>query len=105
MSLAFNSILAVIDPTTDSQRALERALGVATSSGASVHAYLCCYSDARSDDFAALRRAEVARHEMWLNALAARYAAQGKTFSFEVEWSDDWRESVASAATRRNCGS
>jgi len=103
MTLAFNSILAVIDPTTDTQRALDRALGVAAVSGAAVHAYLSCYSAVRSDDFAGLQRAELARHEMWLKDLAARYGAQGKAFSFEVEWSDDWRESIARAAARRGC--
>lgn len=103
MTLAFNSILAVIDPTTDTQRALDRALSLSATGGASVHAYLCCYTDARADDFAALRRAEVARHEMWLEDLATRYRARGKAFSFEVEWSDDWRESIATAAARRAC--
>lgn len=99
MTLAFNTILAVIDPTTDNQRALDRALGLA-GAGASVHAYLCCYSDARADDFAALQRAEVARHEAWMTALAARYRSAGHAFSVEVEWSDDWRESIARAAAR-----
>ncbi len=103
MSPTFKSILAVIDPTTDQQRALERALGLAQAGGAAVHAYLCCYSNARVDDFAALERAETARHQLWLAQLAARYADLGKTFSFEVEWNHDWRESVARAAARQDC--
>jgi universal stress protein E len=103
MTLAFNAILAVIDPTTDNQRALDRALGLAAQGGATVHAYLCCYSNARAEDFAALQRVEVARHEAWLAALAARYREQGHAFTCEVEWSDDWRESIARAAARRHC--
>lgn len=103
MTLAFNAILAVIDPTTDMQRALDRALSLGSATGATVHAYLSCYSDARTDDFAALERAEVARHESWLSTLAARYRANGQSFSMEVEWSDDWRESIARAAQRRRC--
>lgn len=103
MTFAFNSILAVIDPTTDNQRALERALGVAAANGAAVHAYLCCFSSARADDFAGLQRVEIERHASWLATLAARYAAQGQTFTHEVEWSDDWREGIARAAARRGC--
>ena len=103
MTLAFNSILAVIDPTTDNQRALERALGLAAAHGATVHAYLCCFSSAKADDFAGLQRVEIARHASWLATLAARYAAQGQTFTHEVEWSDDWREGITRAAARGGC--
>jgi hypothetical protein len=80
MTLAFNTILAVIDPTTDNQRALDRALSLAGQGGATVHAYLCCYSNARVEDFAALQRVEVARHEAWLAALATHYRERGSRF-------------------------
>lgn len=97
----FNTILAVIDPTTDIQRALARACGLARDTGASVHAYLCCYSAESVDDYAALRRVELARHQAWLEVLLATHAHAGVTITREVEWHEDWRESIARAAARR----
>ena len=103
--MAFNldKILAVIDPTTDKQRALTRALNIAQRADASVHAYLCCYSSVESDHFLALKRAELARHEAWLDNLVASENLDAVDVTSEVAWDEDWRQALAAAAAEYDC--
>jgi universal stress protein E len=95
MTLQINRILAVIDPTTDIQLALSRALPIAEQTGASIHAYLCCYSPLETDHFAALKRAELARHEAWIEKVIETANLGGVDVTTEVEWDKDWRQAVA----------
>jgi universal stress protein E len=99
-------ILAVIDPSTDQQRALSRAAQIGKARSIPLHAYLGTYSHAgqRADDPEALRRAEVARHELWLASVVAPWREQGVEIDTEVEWTEDWREAMARAAARTDCG-
>jgi len=103
MTLQLNKILAVIDPTTDNQRALTRALNVAQRADASVHAYLCCYSSVETDHFLQLKRAELARHEAWLEKVVASENLDGVDVSTQVDWSEDWRKALATSAAEYDC--
>lgn len=103
MTLQINKILAVIDPTTDKQRALTRALNVAQRADATVHAYLCCYSTVETDHFLAMKRAELARHEAWLEKLVASENLDGIEVTTQVEWSEDWRQALANSAAQYDC--
>lgn len=103
MTYAISKLLAIVDPTTDDQRALRRALHIARRGGAAVHAFLSCHSTADAADPEALRRVEVARNGLWLDDLLRSMDTEGVTVTQEVAWSDDWRASFASAAERAGC--
>ncbi|HJP37261.1 MAG TPA: universal stress protein [Gammaproteobacteria bacterium] len=103
MSLEINSILVVIDPTSDVQPALTRACVVANTTGASVLAYVCCFNPARVDDESALERAEVARHTAWLQKIVDTEKNAADNVAIRVEWNAGWREAVAAAAAAGGC--
>ena len=63
------TVFTVIDPTSDRQRALDRAIRIAKMNDAKMHAYLCIYSALDTDDREALQRVERKRHETWLEAV------------------------------------
>ena len=102
MTLKIRKIFAVIDPTTDQQVALARALDLAKTTNASVHAYLCCYSAVETDHFLALKRVEMARHEAWLEKIAGAENTNGANVTIQVDWSEDWRSALADAAANAN---
>ncbi len=103
MAYEIEKILAVIDPTTDNQRALTRALHIARRGRAAVHVYLCCHSTADSDDARTLRRTEIARNTLWLDNLLENADTSGVMVTREVEWNENWRDSFAGAAARNAC--
>jgi len=95
MTLNIKRILAIVDPTTDKMRALEQALAVARLTDASVHAYVSCYSPLETDEFFALKRVEIARHEAWLEKVIAGVNVDNVKVTSSVEWNEDWREAMA----------
>lgn len=101
--MRIENILAVIDPTTDNQRALHRAIRVASGTGARVTAYLCAYSRLQADDVDALQRVGLERYSIWLNHLVANTDKYGVDVIPVVDWDPDWREAVAPAAERLDC--
>ena len=103
MTLQISKLYAVIDPTTDHQRALTRALNIAQRTNASVHAYLCCYSSVETDHFLALKRAELARHEAWLEKIVASENLDGIDITTQVAWEENWRQALANAAAEFDC--
>jgi universal stress protein E len=101
VTLKINSILAVIDPTSDVQPALTRACITAKNTGAKVVAYTCCFSSAKVDDKSALERVEVARHTAWLQKILDTESHADVTI--RVEWNAAWREAIAATAAASNC--
>ncbi len=102
--MQFDNILAVIDPTTDTQIALQRAIAIAASSGANVKAYLCAFSTLETDDKEALERVETARQQAWLDKVIAETDCRDVEVTPHVQWDPDWREAVALAADELDCG-
>lgn len=103
MTFQISKILAVIDPTTDKQLALIRALNIAQRADATVHAYLCCYSTVESNHFRALKRTEIVRHEAWLKTVIASENLDGVDVTTQVEWNEDWRQALADTAAEVDC--
>jgi len=103
MALQIGNILAIVDPTTDKQLALGRALRIAEQVDASVHAYICCYSPIETGHFLALKRAEIARHEAWLDRMLESENLAGIEVTTQVEWREDWREGLAEATAQHEC--
>ena len=94
-------IFAVIDPTTDTQVALSNAAWIASTDAAiSLHVYEAVYNGSENADSAALQRAELARHQAWVEALVEPIRAAGNEVEIELEWTADWRGAIAPAAGR-----
>lgn len=96
--LKHQNILAIIDPTTDRQLALQRALRIGERLDAAVHVYICCYSFVEVDHFLALKRVEIARHEAWIDAVIAAENQAAVKVTRQVEWHEDWREALSVVA-------
>ena len=73
-------ILAVIDPTADSQHGLSRSIDLAKKSGASITAFMSIYDFSyemttmlSSDEREAMRNAVVKDRQAWLDEILAQY--------------------------------
>ncbi len=93
-----NTIFAVIDPSTDKQIALQRAMRIARVVDAKIHAYLCISPTLEAHDPEALRRVEMARYEPWLESIVDAAIEEGVNISSQLEWSSDWRNAIGTAA-------
>lgn len=100
--LAFKKILCIIDPTTNQQRALDRAAFIARQNGASVHALLCFVppEGVAAEDADAFVAAEQLRHELWLEELVKPLRVADAKVTTEVQTSSDWRTGLAEAVRR-----
>ncbi len=95
-----NKIFTVIDPTTKNQRALNRAVLGAKSTGARIHAYLCIASNVDAEHFHDFIEAETAKYQEWIDDLVKPIRADGIDIDVEIERHDDWRSAMGPAATR-----
>ncbi len=98
-SLEIKKILCIIDPTTNQQRALDRAAFMARKSGASVHALLCFTppQGVAAEDGDAMLQAEQRRHELWLDELVKPLKVTNVDVTTEVKSSSDWRTALSQA--------
>lgn len=96
------TVFTVIDPTSDRQRALDRAIRIAKMNDAKMHAYLCIYSNLETDDREALRKVEVKRHEAWLETIVAPARSEGLDVTTQIDWHEDWFAAIAPAAKAVN---
>ncbi len=94
-----NTIFAVIDPTTQNQRALNRAVFGAKSTGARIHVYACIHSKMLADDQEELIKVETSRYQAWIDGMIAPIKDDGIEVEVEIEWNDDWRSAMGPAAT------
>lgn len=98
---ALKKIFAVIDPTTDNQIALTRAGKIAgRNKNVSIHAYAAIFGSGNRADPDALQRVETWRHQAWLDTYVAPLREEGLEVEVEIEWTADWKNSVARAAER-----
>lgn len=97
-----NNIFVVIDPTTDKQYALQRAMRIAKVVDAKIHAYLCISPTREAHDPEALERVEMARYTPWLESVVEVARAEGLEVTTELETNSDWRHALGSAARRAN---
>jgi universal stress protein E len=97
--MKFTRLLCVIDPTTNNQRALNRAAFIAPQSNATVHALLCFAppQGVQAADNAELEAAERLRHELWLDRLLEPLREQGCTVTTELRPAADWRSEMTRA--------
>lgn len=96
-----DKLLVVIDPTSDTQIALEQALHLARPD-ARLHLYCTAFRDEAGIGNEAAKRAEIDRHRVWIQSLAEAAELQDTRFEIEVEWTNRWRDAIAPAAQRCN---
>jgi universal stress protein E len=97
-----NTIFAVIDPSTDKQYALQRAIRIAKVCNARIHAYLCISSSLETHDPEALERVERTRYTLWLEKIVDEVKDEGIDINYEIDWNKDWRATLGLAASRAN---
>ncbi|AGN11339.1 universal stress protein [Simiduia agarivorans] len=102
--MASKQILVVIDPLTDDQLALTRAVHLAADLDASLRLFCCCYLT--EEEMASYNSRKDAKHShmaetsAWLNELAAPLKAQGLEVDCEAVWNQQWEVMVVQAAAR-----
>lgn len=92
--IKYHKILVFIDPSKESQPALERAINIAKKEKeAKITLFLCCYdlsyemtSLSSSDERQAMRSIVVKENQEWLEALASPYKEQGFNIDNRVIW-------------------
>ncbi|MBL1141093.1 MAG: universal stress protein [Proteobacteria bacterium] len=97
-----NTIFAVIDPSTDKQHALQRAIRIAKVCNARIHAYLCISPSLETHDIEALERVERTRYALWLDNIIDEVKEENIDISYELDWNQDWRTTLGPAAIRAN---
>jgi len=97
-------LMAIIDPTSSEQTALERVTRLAVQGNGSVNAFCCTYlSEEEMANFPSRKDAkhhELQRVQTWLDQLAKPIVDQGVSVTSEVYWNENWCDSVFHAAAR-----
>lgn len=96
-------VFAIIDPTQDNQLVLKRAERIAKIRGAKILAHCCIHSNVRCQDPEALKRAEMKRHELWLEHLIAPLKEAGIDAEYQLQWDPEWRDNLGAAANESGC--
>ena len=94
--MALNTILAIIDPTSETQPTFERGLDTARDTGANLHLYCCANSDA---GFAEARAMEDTLRPL-LDDMLAKADKGGVNANYELEWDENWAIQAVAAAAR-----
>lgn len=96
------TLFVVIDPTTDSQRALKRAEQLAVDTSARLHLFCCEYQE----DLSHFDSRKDAKHDILqrarklLESLAEPLRKEGLAVTTEAYWNQDWQSSIIRAASR-----
>lgn len=102
--MASKQILVVIDPLTDDQLALNRAVHIAADLDANLLLFCCCYlSEEEMASYSSrkeAKRSHMAETSAWLKELATPLKAQGLDVDCETVWNQKWEVMVAQAAAR-----
>ena len=94
--MPISKILVIIDPTTDSQPAFERALDSARDTGASLHLFACAGGSSGYGNGEDMRQQVQSR----LDALVQRATDAELQVTDELEWEEAWATRAVSAAAR-----
>jgi universal stress protein E len=89
----YQKILAIVDPTTEDQKALERAIELARKTGASITAFLTIYDFSyemttmlSSDEREAMRQSVINDRTQWLQAIISDLEIDGVAVDCQVIW-------------------
>lgn len=101
--IKLDNIFVVIDPTSEQQRALNKAVDLARHYGSGIHVYLCIYSGLETDDPEMLKRVETARYRLWLDTYLEPIRKEGINVEVQIDWTPGWREALRDAALNADC--
>jgi universal stress protein E len=89
----YQKILAIVDPTTEDQKAINRAIELARKTGASITAFLTIYDFSyemttilSSDEREAMRKSVINDRTQWLESLLADLDLSGISIDCRVIW-------------------
>lgn len=89
----YQKILAVVDPTTEDQKALKRAAELASKTGASITAFLTIYDFSyemttmlSSDEREAMRQSVISDRTQWIESLIADLELTNNSVDCKVIW-------------------
>lgn len=89
----YQKILAVVDPTTEDQKALKRAIELARKTGASITAFLTIYDFSyemttmlSSDEREAMRQSVINDRTLWLQSILSELAVEELNIDCQVIW-------------------
>ncbi|MCL1142563.1 universal stress protein UspE [Shewanella gaetbuli] len=106
----YNKILVVINPTTDHQAALDRAIDLAAKNNAEITAFLSIFdfsyemtSILSSHEREAMRQGVIDQRTEWLKNLIQQTNHSGLTINIEVIWHNRPFESVINYAISEHC--
>jgi universal stress protein E len=101
------SLFVVIDPTSQHQPALVKALLIAKLGGCKLHAFLCVYKDMKEAGAYASRkdfkRKTLAQASDWLEALMATCKLSNVPYTTEVVWNSNWVECLVRSIGKSRC--
>jgi len=101
-AITVKNIFVIIDPTSEEQFALTRAVNIARTYGAQLHVYVGVYSRLETDDPEMLKRVETFRYKLWLDTYLEPLRQEGFEIHEKIDWTPDWRESMGDAANSAN---
>jgi universal stress protein E len=97
----YNKLLVVVDPTSDSQPALARAVELATRNQASITVFLSIFdfsyemtSILSGQEREAMRQGVIAQRQAWIDELVERYSTADIQIESEVIWHNRPYESI-----------
>lgn len=100
----YNNVLVVLDPTTEQQKALDRALELSRKQGGKLTAFLSVYEFSyemttmlSGDEREAMKQAVIKDREIWVSGLLQQAQAQGLEISIQVVWHNRPFEAVVKA--------
>jgi len=94
--MELHKIFVIIDPTSDTQPAFERALDSARDTGARLHLYACATEESGCSDLDEARE----KVQPGLESLVDRAQREGVEATMELEWAQDWAQQAVAAAAR-----
>jgi universal stress protein E len=105
----YRKLLVVIDPTTDKQAALDRAVELAKSNGVEICVFLSIFdfsyemtSILSNVEREAMRQGVIAQRQAWLNDLLAAYSSSGVKIDSQIVWHNRPFESIIKHAIGGN---
>lgn len=101
-----DSFFVVIDPTTDEQPALERAIQSVKMTGGKLHLFQCIYetyaqTNGNTEDLDQSAIENIFNEK--LEQLANKARSESIDVTCEQVWDKNWRDAIISAAEKSNC--
>ncbi|MEC4724023.1 universal stress protein UspE [Shewanella sp. D64] len=97
----YKKLLVVVDPASDSQPALARAVELATRNQASITVFLSIFdfsyemtSILSGQEREAMRQGVIAQRQAWIDEIVSHYSSSGITIQSEVIWHNRPYESI-----------